>query len=125
MKQGLTQINSYTIAAQPFETALLATTATSAAVTFTTPASIKDYEIVVQNSGTNIAFMAFSSSTSTVGVKAAVVPTSTPAQYCTPILPGAIYTWQKNSDAIQVDTVAAICASGNTTTLYVTTIQGS
>ena len=128
MKQGLDTKNVYIINSLPGETVPLSVTSTSSYVTFGSKAAAKNYDLIVQNAGTKTAFFALG--TAAAGVTA-VVPASsnnigtTTTGNCTPILGGAIYTFQKNTDATNIDTIAAICGGSDTTTLYFTSIQGS
>jgi hypothetical protein len=121
MKQGLNQSNVFVINSQPGETIPLNVTEVSANVSFFNVASAKNYDCIVTNAGSKVAFIAFGTSSATV----ATIPGTNGTIYATPVLPGAIYTFQKNTPAIDVTTCAAICASGETTTLYFTSIQGS
>lgn len=103
------------------ETVPLSVTGTSSNVAFALPQSTANYDVVVQNVGSNTAFINFGVNSSTI----AQVPSTSGTTGATPILAGAIYTWQKNSDAIKANTCAAICTGSQTTTLYFTSIQGS
>ena len=120
MKQGLNTNNVYVINSQPGETVPLSVTSTSSSVAFALPASAKNYDVIVTNSGSKTAFIAFGKGTAT-----AQVPGTGGTNNATPVLAGAIYTFQKNSDAVFADTCAAICGGSDTTTLYFTSIQGS
>lgn len=123
MKQGLNQINVFVINSQAGETVPLSVTSTTGNVAFALQSSILNYDVVVTNAGTKTAFINFGVGSSTV----AVVPGTTGTTGATPILAGAIYTFQKNTDAIKpgMDTCAAICGGSDTTTLYFTSVQGS
>ncbi len=124
MKQGLPFSNVYVINDQCGETVPLTVGTTSVSVTFALPASIRNYDVMVTNAGSKIAFIAFGNSAN--GVVTATQPGTNGTINAIPVLPGAIYNFQKNTDALQVDTCAAICATGtNTTTLYFTSVQGS
>ena len=127
MKQGLNTINVYMINSQFGETVPLSVTATSSNVAFKFPASVKNYDVIVTNAGTKTAFINFGigSSTSAAVPAASGSPNTGTGTIGTPILAGAIYTFQKNSDAAQCDTCAAICGGSDTTTLYFTSVQGS
>lgn len=120
MKQGLNQSNVFVINSLPGETVPLSVTATSGSVTFALPASKLNYDVIVVNAGSKTAFLAFGD-----GAATAVVPGTSGTTGATPILAGAIYTLQKNSDAVRCDTCAAICGGSDSTTLYFTSIQGS
>lgn len=120
MKQGLNTTNVYVINSLPGETVPLSVTATSSSVKFFNKASKLNYDVIVTNAGTKTAFIQFGDTTAV-----AVVPSTTGTIGATPVLPGAIYTFQKNTDAVQCDTCAAICGGADTTTLYFTSIQGS
>lgn len=123
MKQGLNTINTYVINSQAGETVPLAVTATSGHVEFALAASKLNYDVIVTNAGTKTAFIAFGDSTA--GTVVAVVPGTTGTLNATPILAGAIYTFQKNTDALKCNSCAAICGGADTTTLYFTSVQGS
>ncbi len=120
MKQGLNQSNVFVINSQAGETVPLAVTATSGYVTFALAASARNYDCIVTNAGTKVAFIAFG-----IGATIATVPGTSGTTNATPILPGAIYTFQKSTDAVKTDTCAAICGGSDTTTLYFTSVQGS
>lgn len=120
MKQGLNQINAFVINSQAGETVPLSVTASSSSVTFALQASINNYDVIIQNAGTKVAFVAFGA-----GATTATVPGTSGTKNAFPILPGAVYTMQKGSDAFKADTCAAICGGADTTTLYFTSIQGS
>lgn len=122
MKQGLNTINTFIVNSQAGETVSLIATSVSTSVSFTLPQSAKNYDIIIQNLGTQVAFCAFGLAS------AGTVTAATPAAGKTntfPCAPGAIYTMQKQSDAQMADTCAAICNSGQSTTLYFTSVQGS
>lgn len=121
MKSGLGQSNVFVINSQPGETVPLSVTATSSNVAFALAASAKNYDVIVVNAGTKTAFLAFGNTSTTT----AVVPGTTGTIGATPILAGAIYTLQKNTDAVQNNYCAAICGGTDTTTLYFTSVQGS
>ncbi len=128
MKTGLNTSNVYVLNSQAGETIPLSVTATSANVKFGLQASINNYDVIVTNAGTKVAFINFGVGSNTVAVVPAAsgspsVGTGTTG--ATPILPGAIYTFQKNTSALQADTCAAICGGADTTTLYFTSVQGS
>jgi hypothetical protein len=125
MKQGLPQNNSFIINSQAGETVPLAVTATSSSVTFALNSSILNYDCIIQNAGSSAAFINFGYSGN--GAVVATLPGTNGTTGAFPILAGAIYTMQKNTDAIKpgMDTCAAICSSGQTTTLYFTAVQGS
>lgn len=120
MKSGLNTINTYVLNAQPGETVPLSVTATSGSVAFALASSKLNADIVVYNAGTKTAFIAFGD-----GATTAVVPGTSGTVNATPILAGAIMTFQKNTDALKCDTCAAICGGSDTTSLYFTSIQGS
>lgn len=120
MKQGLNTINTYVINDQCGETVPLSVTATSSSVAFALKASALNYDVMITNAGTKTAFVAFG-----VGSATAQVPGTNGTTGATPILGGAIYTLQKNSDGVNVDTCAAICGGTDSTTLYFTSVQGS
>lgn len=120
MKQGLNQSNVFVINSQAGETVPLTVTQTSSSVTFHNLSSKLNYDVIVTNAGTKPAFIAFG-----IGSATATLPATTGTTGATPILAGAIYTFQKNSDAAQNDTCAAICSGTDTTTLYFTSVQGS
>ncbi len=121
MKNGLNQSNVFVINSQPGETIPLSVSNTSTNVSFALLASVRNYDVMVQNAGSKIAFIQFGATSDTV----AQVPGTNGTLGATPILPGAIYSLQKNSDAVQNGYCAAICAGADTTTLYFTSIQGS
>lgn len=125
MKQGLPQSNVFIINSQAGETVPLSVTSTSSSVTFALNASILNYDVIVTNSGSQAAFINFGYSGN--GPTVATVPGTNGTKGATPILAGAIYTFQKNTDSIKpgMDTCAGICAGSNTTTLYFTSVQGS
>lgn len=120
MKQGLNFINTYTVNSQFGETVALSVTSTSSNVHLTLSASLNNYDVIVQNVGTKTAFIAFGNTSA--------ITAGTPTAGLTnafPVLAGAIYTLQKNSDAQKNDWCAGICGGTDTTTLYFTAIQGS
>lgn len=119
MKQGLPQSNVFVINSQAGETIPLTASSSSSNVKFVLNPSILNYDVIVTNAGSSIAFIAFGVGNTTT----AQVPGTSGTLNATPVLPGAIYTFQKNSDAIRADTCAAISPLG--TTLYFTSIQGS
>lgn len=121
MKQGLPQSNVFVINSMAGETVPLSVTSTSSNVAFVLSASLANYDVLVTNAGSKTAFVNFGIGTTTV----AVVPSTTGTTGATPILAGAIYTLQKNSDSIKTDTCAAICGGTDATTLYFTSVQGS
>lgn len=121
MKQGLNQTNVFVINSMFGETVPLSVTSTSTNVTFALPASKANYDVIVTNAGLKAAFINFGIGSGVI----ATVPGTTGTTGATPILPGAIYTFQKNSDAIKADTCAAICGGSDSTTLYFTSVQGS
>lgn len=121
MKQGLPQSNVFMINSQPGETVPLVASASSTSVKFALPASIANYDVIVVNVGSNIAFIAFGASSA--GTVTAQVPGTTGTLNATPVTPGSTMTFSKNSDAIKADTCAAISPAG--TTLYFTSVQGS
>lgn len=123
MKQGLNTINTYVIASFFGETVPLSVTSSSTSVAFALPASAKNYEVVVQNAGSKTAFIAFG--LASTGALIATLPGTSGTTKAFPILAGAIYTLQKQSDNQLADTCAAICGGSDTTTLYFTSIQGS
>lgn len=122
MKQGLPQSNVFIINSQFGETVPLSVTATSSSVTFALPSSAKNYEVIIQNAGTKTAFCAFGLTANGV---TATVPGTSGTINAFPILAGAIYTMQKQSDNAMADTCAAICGGSDSTTLYFTSVQGS
>ncbi len=119
-KQGLNSSNVYVYNSQPGETIPLSATATTGSVKFALIPSKLNSDVVVYNAGTKVAFLAFGD-----GAATAVVPGTTGTTGATPILAGAIMTFQKNTDALKCDTCAAICGGSDTTTLYFTSVQGS
>lgn len=121
MKPGLNSINTYICNSQGGETVPLSVTATSGNVKFALPASWKNTDCIITNSGTKTAFFAFGLGSSTT----AQVPGTSGTLNATPILAGAILTMQKNYGDVQNDTCAAICGGADSTTLYFTSIQGS
>lgn len=121
MKLGLPFFNTYVTNALPGETIPLSVTSTSANVAFNNAASARNYDVMVINAGSKIAFIAFGNSSSLT----ATVPGTNGTIYATPVPAGAIMTFQKNTDAQQNNYVAAICGGADTTTLYFTSIQGS
>lgn len=122
MKVGLKQINAFIVNSQFGETVPLSVSNSSSSVTFALKSSISNNDVVVQNAGTKTAFINFG--LASIGVTA-TVPGTNGTTGATPILAGAIYTFQKNSGALQADTCAAICGGSDSTTLYFTSIQGS
>lgn len=120
MKQGLSQSNVFVINSQFGETVPLTVTQTSTSVAFFLPASALNYDVIVTNAGSKTAFVAFG-----VGATTATVPGTNGTKNAMPVLAGAIYTFQKNSDALKCDTCAGICSGTDSTTLYFTSIQGS
>lgn len=120
MKQGLSQSNVFVINSQFGETVPLAVVTASTSVTFALLPSARNYDVIVTNAGTKTAFINFGVTTAT-----ATVPATNGTIGAMPILAGAIYTFQKNSDSLNRDTCAAICSGTDTTTLYFTSIQGS
>lgn len=123
MKQGLNTSNVYVINSQAGETVPLSVTATSGYVDFALVPSKLNYDVIVTNAGTKTAFIAFGDSAN--GTLTATVPGTNGTTKATPILAGAIYTVQKNTDAVKCDRCAAICGGSDTTTLYFTSVQGS
>lgn len=125
MKIGLPLYNTYVMNDLLGETVplIIGTGNVSVSVVFALLASKKNYDVMVTNAGTKPAFIAFGDSAD--GALTATVPGTTGTTKATPILGGAIYNFQKNTDAKQADTCAAICASGDNTTLYFTSVQGS
>lgn len=123
MKTGLNQSNVFVINSMFGETVPLSVTSTSSSVAFALPASWKNYDTICTNAGLKTAFICFGDSTK--GAVVATVPGTTGTTGAMPILAGAIYTFQKNSDALQADTCAAITSGSDTTTLYFTSVQGS
>ncbi len=125
MKTGLNTINTYVINDFLGETVplVVGTGAVSVSVAFFLPASARNFDVMVTNAGTKTAFIAFGDSTK--GTVTAQAPGTNGTTNATPVLPGAIYNFQKNSDAVQANTCAAICNSGENTTLYFTSVQGS
>ncbi len=121
MKKGLNQINAFVINSQCGETVPLTATATSTNVAFALAASARNYDVVVCNTGDKVAFVAFGIGSAT----AAQLPGTSGTANATPVPAGAIMTFQKNTDALANDTCAAICNTGETTTLYFTSVQGS
>lgn len=129
MKTGLPQSNVFVINSQAGETVPLSVTATSSTVKFTNLPSARNYDVIVQNAGSKAAFISFGTGTgvtATVPASSGSPPVGNGSVNNFPILPGAIYTLQKNSDANALnDTIAAICGGSDSTTLYITSIQGS
>lgn len=123
MKTGLQTYNVYTIANFNGETVPLSVTSVSSSVAFYLPASAKNNEVLVTNSGTVTAFINFG--LASAGSVTAQLPGTNGTTGATPILGGAIYTFQKQSDNQQADTCAAICSGSGTTVLYFTSCQGS
>lgn len=128
MKQGLATSNVYIINSQAGETVPLSVTSTSSTVRFANVPSVKNYDVIIQNAGTKTAFVSFGtgSVTATVPASTGSPPVGNGSVNNFPVLAGAIYTMQKNSDSVNMnDTIAAICGGTDTTTLYITSIQGS
>lgn len=123
MKLGLNTSNVYVMNSQPGETVPLSVTATTGHVEFFLPASKLNYDVIVTNAGSKTAFINFGDSL--VGTVTATVPGTNGTIKATPVLAGAIYTFQKNTDALKCDSCAAICGGSDTTTLYFTSVQGS
>lgn len=119
MKQGLNQSNVFIINSQAGETVPLSAGTSSTNVAFALPQSTQNYDVIVTNAGTVTAFVAFGSSS-----VVAQLPGTGGTLNATPILPGAIVTLQKNSDALKNQYCAGITAA-STTQLYFTSIQGS
>ena len=84
---------------------------TSGAKEIALPTNATASDVLVTNSGTKTAFIAFGTATLT-----ATVPTSGAAANGTPVLPGAIMVF----DRVVNTWAAVVCAAGETTTLYVT-----
>ena len=120
MKQGLQQTNVFVINSMAGETVPLLAGTTSTNVAFALPASALNYDVIVTNTGSNVAFVNFGPTSATV----AQLPGTTGTLGATPIPPGQTYTLQKNSDAIKSAYCAGITATG-TAQLYFTSIQGS
>lgn len=126
MKQGLQQTNVFIINNQLGETVPLTVGTTSTSVSFVNLSSLKNYDVMVTNAGTKTAYINFG--LASAGAVTAQLPASggaTGTTGATPVLGGAIYTFQKNSDAQFADTCAAITRGSDTTTLYFTSVQGS
>lgn len=121
MKSGLNTSNVYVFNSQPGETVPLSVSQTSSNVKFSLPASAVNYDCVVTNAGSKPAFIAFGSAVTLT----ASTPGTNGTTNATPVLAGAIYTFQKNTDAVQNAYCAAICGGTDTTTLYFTSVQGS
>lgn len=121
MKLGLPQTNVFVINSMAGETVPLSVSQATSNVKFALAPSALNYDVIVTNAGSSTAFVNFGVGSGVV----AVVPGTSGTTGATPILAGAIYTLQKNSDAIKSDTCAAICSSGQSTTLYFTSVQGS
>ncbi len=100
----------------PQATAQLTASTTSSSVTFTDPASIDADSVLFSNEGSAAVYWAMG-----IGSATAVVPSSTPAQGSTPILPGAIETFYKGKGT---STIAVITASG-TSKIDITAGTGS
>jgi hypothetical protein len=123
MKQGLPSFNTYTFNSMFGETVPLNVTNTTSSVKFALQPSLKNYDVIVTNSGTSTVFINFGLSTN--GTVTATLPGTTGTTGATPILAGAIYTFQKNSDSVFADTCAGISNSAVTCTVYFTSVQGS
>lgn len=95
------------------QTVALPVTAASARVAL--PTGISDQLLITSATTGNEAFIAFGDVTVT-----SAVPSGTPAQ-ATPVLPGSAFVLTIPPDATHV---AAICAGGNTATLWFTKGQG-
>lgn len=119
-KRGLPYQNVYMANSQFGETVPLAVGTTSISVKFFLLQSAQNFDCIVTNAGTKTAFINFG-----VGAATATVPATTGTTGATPILAGAIYTFQKSTDALVADTCAAICGGTDSTTLYFTSVQGS
>lgn len=122
-KTGLPTYNTYSYNSFAGETVPLSVTQTSTSVAFFYPASKINNDVIIQNLGPSTAFFAFG--LASAGAVTAQLPGTNGTLNATPILAGAIFTMQKQSDNQLADTCAAICASGQTATLYFTSIQGS
>lgn len=122
-KRGLPTYNCYNYNAMFGETIPLAVTQTSTSQVFALTASINNYDVMITNLGPSTTFINFGNSTK--GAVIATTPGTTGTNGATPILSGAIYTFQKNTDGSFADTVAAICPGTGTATVYFTSIQGS
>jgi len=121
-KTGLPTFNTYIYNSYAGETCPLSVTSTSSSVTFSLTASAKNTDVIITNAGSYIAFVAFGLASKGV---TATVPGTNGTINAFPVLPGAIYTMQKQSDNQQADTCASIYNSRQTTTLYFTSVQGS
>lgn len=122
-KTGLPWMNVYVANSEFGETIPLAVGTSSISATFFLLPSKNNASVIVTNAGSKIAFINFGDSTK--GTVTATAPALTGTTGATPILPSAIYTFQKNSDALKADTCAAICGGTDSTTLYFTSVQGS
>jgi hypothetical protein len=123
MKQGLPLYNVLVLNDQLGETVPLTVNSVSSTVTFNNVSSARNYDVMVTSiSGNATCFIGF-------GLKAngvtATLPGTTGTTVSTPVLAGAIYNFQKNTDSSMNDTCAAICAGTGTATLYFTSVQGS
>lgn len=89
----------------------------SASVTFTPLTSVGRSTFKITNTGTKTAYIAWGTGSAT-----AVAATATPAVNCDAIAAGTILTqdYINTSVTTTVDTIAAICAGTDTTTLEIT-----
>lgn len=122
MKSGLNFSNVYVVNSSFGETVPLSVVgSTSVNVAFALPASINNYDVIVTNAGPNTAFINFGATSAT----AATAPGTTGTTGATPILPNAIYTFQKSTDATRAQYCAGVCTGTGTAQLYFTSVQGS
>ena len=111
----------------PYQSAqlVIGTGALSVNMTFTVPANTQRVTYKFANTGTKAAYVSVSNSTGPNGIIAAVISTATPqptstlvsTSICDCIPGGAILTQDYLGGC---DTISAICASGNNTTLEIT-----
>lgn len=99
----------------PYETVVVAATASSGSATFTSALSVGAASVMVFNETTHTIFVGFG-----VGSATAAAPTGTPAQDSTPIPAGGWGVLVKGN----ADTVAAIAPGGNGN-VYFTTGEGA
>lgn len=120
--QGLQCYNVYTFNDFPGETIPLSVTTVSSSVSFFLPASANCRDMMITNAGPNTVF--FQAGLKSAGAITAQVPATNGTTGATPLLSGAIYNFQKQSDNQKADTIAAITSTG-AATIYITAVQGS
>jgi UDP-N-acetylglucosamine enolpyruvyl transferase len=125
MKPGINFINVYHVNSFPGETIQISATSVTSTVNFVMASSAKNYDVIVTNAGPSIAYIAFGNQTPGTTAQVPGFGTGNGTANATPILSGAIYTFQKQTDNLVCNQVAAICPGSGTATVYFTAIQGS